>query len=80
LILDEPTAGLDPDAEATLLESLRSSGVAVIVVSHRPAVLSAADRVITVEAPEADPSTSSGNGEEDSGNGTDPLAEPVEAP
>lgn len=52
LILDEPTAGLDPDAEATLLVSLRSSEVAVIVVSHRPAVLSAADRVITVEAPE----------------------------
>lgn len=51
LILDEPTAGLDPDAEATLLDSLRSSEVAVIVVSHRPAVLSAADRVITVEAP-----------------------------
>jgi ATP-binding cassette subfamily C protein CydCD len=51
LILDEPTAGLDADAEAVLLKSLRSAGVAVLVVSHRPAVLDAADRVITVEAP-----------------------------
>ncbi len=52
LILDEPTAGLDADAEAVLLASLRTSGVAVLVVSHRPAVLKAADRVITIEAPE----------------------------
>ncbi len=51
LILDEPTAGLDADAEAVLLSSLRGAGVAVLVVSHRPAVLEAADRVITIEAP-----------------------------
>lgn len=51
LILDEPTAGLDADAEAVLLASLRTSKVAVLVVSHRPAVLQAADRVITIEAP-----------------------------
>jgi len=53
LILDEPTAGLDADAEAVLLSSLRAAGVAVLVVSHRPAVLDAADRVITIEAPAA---------------------------
>ncbi|PKQ30592.1 MAG: thiol reductant ABC exporter subunit CydD [Actinobacteria bacterium HGW-Actinobacteria-2] len=51
LILDEPTAGLDADAEAVLLASLRTAKVAVLVVSHRPAVLKAADRVITIEAP-----------------------------
>ncbi len=51
LILDEPTAGLDADAEAVLLRSLRESGVAVLVVSHRPAVLESADRVITIEPP-----------------------------
>ena len=51
LVLDEPTAGLDADAEAVLLDSLREAGVAVLVVSHRPAVLDAADRVITIEAP-----------------------------
>lgn len=73
LILDEPTAGLDPDAEATLLESLRNSGVAVIVVSHRPAVLSAADRVITVEAVEAEDSTESPSDEVAPVDGQDPM-------
>ncbi len=48
LVLDEPTAGLDADAEATVVESVRSSGASAIVVSHRPAVLAAADRVIEV--------------------------------
>lgn len=48
LLLDEPTAGLDADAEAVLLRSLRATGVAAIVVSHRPAVLAEADRVVTI--------------------------------
>jgi ABC-type transport system involved in cytochrome bd biosynthesis fused ATPase/permease subunit len=48
LLLDEPTAGLDADAEGTLLRSLRGSGTTAVVVSHRPAVLAAADRVIEV--------------------------------
>lgn len=48
LLLDEPTAGLDADAEAALLRGLRGTGVAAIVVSHRPAVLAEADRVVTI--------------------------------
>lgn len=48
LLLDEPTAGLDSSAEAVLLRSLREAGVTVIVVSHRPAVLEAADRIVTI--------------------------------
>ena len=48
LLLDEPTAGLDATAEATLLRSLRGSGVTVVVVSHRPAVLAEADRVVPI--------------------------------
>ncbi len=48
LILDEPTAGLDADAEAVVVESVRASGASAIVVSHRPAVLAAADRVVQV--------------------------------
>ncbi|MFT3876072.1 MAG: ATP-binding cassette domain-containing protein [Propioniciclava sp.] len=48
LLLDEPTAGLDADAEATLLRSLRATGVAAVVVSHRPAVLAEADRIVTI--------------------------------
>ncbi len=52
LILDEPTAGLDADAEAVLLRSLRDLEVAAVVVSHRSAVINEADRVITVAAPD----------------------------
>ena len=37
VLLDEPTAGLDADAEAALLRGLRALGVAAVVVSHRPA-------------------------------------------
>lgn len=48
LVLDEPTAGLDADTEAGLLRSLRGLGVAALVVSHRPAVLAEADRVVRI--------------------------------
>ncbi|MGO4958242.1 thiol reductant ABC exporter subunit CydD [Luteococcus sp. Sow4_B9] len=50
LVMDEPTAGLDADAEAAVLRAVRSSGAGALVVSHRPAVLAMADRVVTVEA------------------------------
>ncbi len=60
LVLDEPTAGLDADAEAVLLHSLRAAGVAVVVVSHRPAVLEAADRVVRIESPTVDEADTTG--------------------
>ncbi|HSN12095.1 MAG TPA: thiol reductant ABC exporter subunit CydD [Propionibacteriaceae bacterium] len=50
LVLDEPTAGLDADSEAIVVETLRGSGASALVVSHRPAVLAAADRVVRVGA------------------------------
>ena len=48
LLLDEPTAGLDADREAVVIETLRryAAGRAVLAVSHRPAVIAAADVVI----------------------------------
>ncbi|MDR1790066.1 MAG: thiol reductant ABC exporter subunit CydD [Propionibacteriaceae bacterium] len=46
LIMDEPTAGLDADSEAATLASLRALGVSALVVTHRPAVIAAADTVI----------------------------------
>jgi ATP-binding cassette subfamily C protein CydD/ATP-binding cassette subfamily C protein CydCD len=51
LLLDEPTAGLDTDTELTVIDGLREIGVAALVVSHRPAVLAAADRVVELAAP-----------------------------
>lgn len=51
LVLDEPTAGLDASTEADLLTTLRRLRIAALVVSHRPAVLTEADRVIRLPAP-----------------------------
>nr|WP_075261312.1 thiol reductant ABC exporter subunit CydD [Cutibacterium acnes] len=49
LILDEPTAGLDADTEATVLEAVRASGASVLVVSHRRNIIAAADVVVDLE-------------------------------
>lgn len=49
LILDEPTAGLDSDHEARVIDAVRGTGAAALIVSHRPAVLAAADRVVAWE-------------------------------
>ncbi|WP_327148573.1 thiol reductant ABC exporter subunit CydD [Nocardia sp. NBC_01329] len=51
LLLDEPTAHLDPDSEvavAAALTTLARTGVTVVVVAHRPALLSAADEIVAV--------------------------------
>ncbi|GAA0798237.1 thiol reductant ABC exporter subunit CydC [Spirilliplanes yamanashiensis] len=54
LLLDEPTAHLDATAEHRVVDLLRSAaarGCAVLVVAHRPAVLTAADRIVDVTRP-----------------------------
>ena len=51
LLLDEPTAHLDPETEARVLAGLAArarAGDTVVVVGHRDAVLDIADDVITV--------------------------------
>lgn len=51
VLLDEPTAGLDDATENDVLASLREEadrGAAVVLVSHRPAALAIADRVVTL--------------------------------
>ncbi|MFK3670710.1 thiol reductant ABC exporter subunit CydD [Leifsonia aquatica] len=53
LILDEPTSALDAATESALMASLRrvaDAGSAVLVVSHREAVVAAADVIFDVEA------------------------------
>jgi len=49
LVLDEPSSALDADAERTLIRglvTLAGQGRIVIVVSHRPAFINAADSVV----------------------------------
>lgn len=56
LLLDEPTAALDGVSEACVVEALRQaaeSGVGVVVVAHRPALIEIADVVVHVGAPAA---------------------------
>jgi ABC-type transport system involved in cytochrome bd biosynthesis fused ATPase/permease subunit len=58
LLLDEPTAGLDAAREAVVIRTLRrraAAGTAVLAVSHRPAVIAAADELADVGAPAARP-------------------------
>jgi ATP-binding cassette subfamily B protein len=51
LILDEPSAALDPTSEFALGETLKklTSSCTVLVVTHRPALLQIADQVIVLE-------------------------------
>ncbi|MFT4218732.1 MAG: thiol reductant ABC exporter subunit CydD [Micropruina sp.] len=46
LVLDEPTAGLDAATESALLDALAGLDVTIVAVSHRPAVIARADRVL----------------------------------
>jgi ATP-binding cassette subfamily C protein CydD len=52
LLLDEPTEGVDPATERALLESLPAvfTGRTVVLVTHRPALLSLCDHVIQLAA------------------------------
>lgn len=52
LLLDEPTAHLDADLEARVLEAVvgrARAGATVLVVGHREPVLAIADRVVTLK-------------------------------
>ena len=53
VLLDEPTAAVDAESEAVMLDLLQrwtAEGAIVIAVAHRPALVTAANAVITVEA------------------------------
>ncbi|MEJ2866130.1 thiol reductant ABC exporter subunit CydD [Actinomycetospora sp. OC33-EN08] len=53
LLLDEPTEGVDGDAEDAILAALPAvlAGRSAVVVSHRDTVLARCDRVLTLPAP-----------------------------
>jgi ATP-binding cassette subfamily C exporter for protease/lipase len=51
VVLDEPNANLDTDGEAALAEAikgLKQRGATVVMVSHKPSVLSQADKLMMV--------------------------------
>ncbi|GAA1130238.1 hypothetical protein GCM10009630_30160 [Kribbella jejuensis] len=48
LLLDEPTAGLDPTTEAAVIQSLGTTGKTILMIAHRPALIAAADRTVPV--------------------------------
>ena len=52
VILDEPTASLDPRAEAALFENVRTlyKGRAVLLISHRFSSVRSADRIYVMES------------------------------
>lgn len=62
LILDEPTAAVDSASELLVAQTLREfaneNGI-VILVAHRPGLLSVADQIVRVGNPESVPSISS---------------------
>jgi ATP-binding cassette subfamily C protein/ATP-binding cassette subfamily C protein EexD len=52
VVLDEPNSNLDGEAEARLvatLAELKRRGVTVVVVSHRPALVQAVDKVLLLK-------------------------------
>lgn len=57
LLLDEPTAALDLETEAAVLAAIGqiAQTSTVIVVAHRPALIAAADVVLRLSQPEANP-------------------------
>ncbi len=51
LVLDEPNSNLDADGEKALvkaIERVKARGGIVVVIAHRPTVLSAADKVAVI--------------------------------
>ncbi|MFF4339399.1 thiol reductant ABC exporter subunit CydD [Kitasatospora sp. NPDC001540] len=55
LILDEPTAHLDPVTEAALLGTLRALDRTVLLITHRPALTALADHHVHLPGPVAAP-------------------------
>ncbi|MGW7514711.1 thiol reductant ABC exporter subunit CydD [Streptomyces sp. NPDC054796] len=53
LLLDEPTAALDGETEAAVVDAVRrlAEHRTVLLVAHRPALLAVADRVVRLGAP-----------------------------
>ncbi len=73
LLLDEPTAGLDVEAERRVLAAVRAEadrGAIVLLVAHRPGAVEEADRTVAVRWRGLGPGTG-----DEPGDGRSPAAE-----
>ena len=53
VVLDEPNSNLDDDGEAALVHAvsqMKATGTTVVIISHRPSILSATDRIMVLDA------------------------------
>jgi ABC-type protease/lipase transport system fused ATPase/permease subunit len=51
VVLDEPNANLDAEGEQALLSALgelKAEGVTVVIVAHRPSLLSSVDKLLVL--------------------------------
>ncbi|MBD3010872.1 thiol reductant ABC exporter subunit CydD [Streptomyces sp. 5-10] len=64
LLLDEPTANLDGETEASVVDAVRrlAEGRTVLLVVHRPALLPLADRVLRLPGPDRGSGTAARGG------------------
>lgn len=49
LLLDEATSNLDVESEIIISQTLRQTGIPVLLIAHRPDTLASADRVLIME-------------------------------
>ena len=59
LVLDEPTANLDPETAAVVADAIArvAAGRAVLVIEHRPDLVPAVDRTVVLDPAEVAPAT-----------------------
>ena len=53
IVLDEPNSNLDDDGEAALVQAvlqMKAAGTTVVIISHRPSILSATDQIMILDA------------------------------
>jgi ABC-type protease/lipase transport system fused ATPase/permease subunit len=51
IVLDEPNASLDAEGEEALmnaLDSMKANGATVVVISHKPSIFRAADKMLVL--------------------------------
>ncbi|MEV6563272.1 thiol reductant ABC exporter subunit CydD [Streptomyces kronopolitis] len=82
LLLDEPTANLDGATEEAVVAAVRrlAAGRTVLLVVHRPALLSVADRVVRLPDPAGTEPAGAGEARPHTGAGARPEAVVVPAP